>query len=102
MGGVNSAWFGYFRLLVVRGFLEARRQQEKLLLAVRATYAGCGGVMPCFHAGEGAVEALRGRFHPEMTQNQYSRFVNKLINASLDNWRTRAYDGYQKCCLGIL
>jgi hypothetical protein len=30
-------------------------------------------------------------------------FVNQeLINPSIDNWRTRWYDKYQYCCLGIL
>jgi hypothetical protein len=30
-------------------------------------------------------------------------FVNEeLINPSIDNWRTRWYDQYQYCCLGIL
>lgn len=26
----------------------------------------------------------------------------ELINPSIDNWRTRWYDKYQLCCLGIL
>ena len=48
------------------------------------------------------VEAMRQRFRPEMTQQQFSRFAASLIDGSLDNWRTGAYDCYQRCCLGIL
>ena len=102
MGGVSSAWFRYFRLLVVRGFQEARRHQSKLLLMVKATYLGVGGALPCFRAGGAAVEALRQRFRPEMSSSQYARFVAQLIDVSIGNWRTGAYDCYQKCCLGIL
>jgi hypothetical protein len=32
-----------------------------------------------------------------------AQFVNEeLINPSIDNWRTRWYDKYQMCCLGIM
>ena len=50
--------FGYFKLLVVRGMLEARRHQQKLLLSVRATFVGVGGQLPCFRAGEQTIEAM--------------------------------------------
>ena len=131
MGGIGSPWFRYFSTLVVRGFQvrwppmspsmsrrlspsptlrpsscsplqEARRHREKLLLIVHATYRGVHGQLPCFRAGEAAVEAMRQRFQPDMSQQQYARFAASLIDGSLDNWRTGAYDCYQRCCLGIL
>ena len=52
--------------------------------------------------GEAAIDAMRQRFQPSMTQQQYARFAAGLIDGSLDNWRTGAYDCYQRCCLGIL
>ena len=85
IGGVGSAWFRYFSTLVVRGFQEARRHMDKLLLIVRATYLGVGGKLPCFHAGEATVEAMRQRFHPEMSNQRYARFAAELIDGSIDN-----------------
>ena len=102
MGGIGSPWFRYFSTLVVRGFQEARRHMDKLLLIVQATYRGTGGNLPCFRAGAPAIEAMRTRFQPDMSNQAYARFAAGLIDASLDNWRTGAYDCYQRCCLGIL
>lgn len=125
MGGPGSQWFSYFRALIVRGFLEARRHKDKLLGTVRATYIGVGGALPCFQgestvadeyltsarlkswndlqlaAGEATVEAMAQRFQPSMTKDQYARFADSLVSLSFNNWRTRTYDCYQKCCLGI-
>jgi len=102
MGGPGSPWFSYFRALMVRGFLEARRHKDKLLRAVRATYVGVGGALPCFRAGEATIEAMAQRFQPAMSKDAYARFADSLVAESFNNWRTRTYDCYQKCCLGIL
>jgi len=102
MGGEQSSWFSHFRNLVVRGYLEARRHREKLLLSVIASFRGCGGSLPCFRAGESAIEAMRQRFQPKLNEGQAARFAANLIDESLDHWRTRGYDCYQRCCLGIL
>ena len=42
------------------------------------------------------------RFQPSMSRDQYARFAESLVAESFNNWRTRTYDCYQKCCLGIL
>jgi phosphatidylinositol 4-kinase len=36
-----------------------------------------------------------------MQKRQCVDFVDNLIDQSLDNWRTRWYDKYQRCTLGI-
>ena len=102
IGGVGSPWFRYFSMLVVRGFQEARKHREKLLLIVEAFYKGTRGSLPCFRAGRATIEQLEGRFHPEMSHQQYARHAAQLIDASIDHWRTNAYDCYQRCCLGIM
>ena len=48
------------------------------------------------------LAALEERFHPELSEREAARFAAGLVGASLDNWRTGAYDCYQRCCLGIL
>ena len=133
MGGRRSAWFTYFRVLLARGFLEARRHRHKLLDSVRAAYRGVGGALPCFLAGEAALQApafvvapcrgaranalprprthcpyaavsqaLEQRFQPQLTESQFARHVHELTNRALGHWTTSCYDGYQRCCLGIL
>ena len=81
---------------------ESRRHMEKLLLLVTAMFKGVHGALPCFRYGEATIEAMRSRFHPDLTEQQFARFAAGLIDGSLDNWRTGAYDCYQRCCLGIL
>ena len=102
MGGAGSPWFRYFSMLVVRGFQEARKHRDKILLIARATYRGTRGGLPCFRAGEATIDQLAERFKPEMSHQQYARFAAELIDASIDHWRTNFYDCYQRCCLGIL
>ena len=86
-------------LLVVADAASAG-QLDRFVASAQA--AGVGGQLPCFRAGEKAVDDMRQRYRPEMTQQQFSRFAASLIDGSLDNWRTGAYDCYQRCCLGIL
>eukprot|EP00962_Isochrysis_galbana_P052774 scaffold24255_cov62-Isochrysis_galbana.AAC.1 len=60
MGGTSSPWFGYFRLLVMRGFLEARRHRHELIRSVAAAHMATGGSLPCFRAGDAAVSFVLG------------------------------------------
>jgi len=101
MGGTSSPWFAYFRLLVVRAFLEARRHRDDLIRSVAAAHLATGGSLPCFRAGDATIEAMRQRFQPHLSDVQAARFAANLVSESLDHWRTRTYDCYQWCCLGI-
>jgi hypothetical protein len=44
---------------------------------------------------------MRQRFQPHLSDVQAARFAANLVSESLDHWRTRTYDCYQWCCLGI-
>ena len=68
---------------------------------MRATYVGVGGQLPCFRAGEAAIDAMRARFQNQMTTQQFAKFAGNLVHESFDHWRTRTYDAYQRCCVGI-
>jgi hypothetical protein len=48
------------------------------------------------------VSALRKRFHLHCTETQCVEVVLNLIADSLDAWRTRQYDYYQRVLNGIL
>ena len=58
--------------------------------------------LPCFHAGGRAtVDALRARFNPTLKNSACKEFVQSLIDTSINHWRTRWYDRYQRCCVGV-
>ena len=103
MGGVGSDLFAYFRMLVTRGFLEARAHVDEfiVLCAIHAKTSH----MPCFSGPTGAtaIEAMRSRFAMHLTSEaEVEKFVNGLIDSSIDNWRSRKYDRFQKIVSGIL
>jgi phosphatidylinositol 4-kinase len=58
--------------------------------------------LPCF-AGDpkGSVDRLAARFQPQLDINSCEDFVHELIDTSLDNWRTRWYDKYQRWFVGV-
>ena len=56
---------------------------------------------PVAGMGHGLMTAAE-KFQPSMGKEAYARFAESLISESFNNWRTRTYDCYQKCCLGIL
>lgn len=101
LGGTHAPLFRYFRYLVVRGFVEARRHQEKILQIVQTTLDFGGAKWPCFRAGQAAIDALRARFQPDMSMQQYTNHVINLVDQAEGSFRTRCYDGYQYCCQGV-
>ncbi len=44
---------------------------------------------------------LKARFQPDKTAEECVAFVHGLIEQSVDNWRTRLYDTYQRRLMGI-
>ena len=99
----RSATFRHFRYLCVRAFVAARAQYHKVTLLVEMALVGSAD-LPCFtrHGPRQTVSELVRRFRPDITsQFELSRFVNGLIDQSLDSWSTKWYDKYQRCCVGV-
>ncbi len=95
MEGPLSPYFRRFRELCVKTFLELRRQRHKIILLVEMVVNG-NETLACFgDRPQATVEALRQRFQPELNDRACADFVNGLIDQSLGNWRTRAYDMWQ-------
>eukprot|EP00743_Colponemidia_sp_Colp-15_P007427 GILK01008026.1.p1 GENE.GILK01008026.1~~GILK01008026.1.p1 ORF type:complete len:909 (+),score=167.22 GILK01008026.1:131-2857(+) len=67
MGGEDSQTFQYFRILLIRGFLEARKHCEKIILLVEMMQ---DSKMGCFQAGPATVQMLRDRFMTSLTETQ--------------------------------
>ncbi|CAM9118050.1 unnamed protein product [Phaeothamnion confervicola] len=102
MGGPRSFAFQRFRNLCVRAFLEARRNREKIITLVEVAIEGTPS-LPCFTSNPNAcVDELRRRFQPGKSVREVIDFVNAMIDDSLDNWRTRWYDKWQRMMQGLL
>ncbi|XVE83332.1 hypothetical protein DITRI_Ditri16bG0080400 [Diplodiscus trichospermus] len=97
--GVPSEFFDYFKVLCIQGFLTCRKHAERIILLIEMLQ---DSGFPCFKGGPRAIQNLRKRFHLSLTEEQCVSLVLSLISSSLDAWRTRQYDYYQRVLNGIL
>jgi len=101
MDGECSDEYEYFRTLVIRGFLEARKHMDRIMLPIRMMLNG--SKMPCFREGpDWVLQSLRDRFFTNLTEEACIEKVVDLIDSSVNNWRTIQYDNYQRMVNGIL
>lgn len=97
--GKASELFDYYKVLCIQGFLACRKHADRIILLVEMMQgSGC----PAFKAGPRCVHNLRKRFHLNLTETQCVEVVLGMISDSLDAWRTRQYDYYQRVLNGIL
>lgn len=87
------------QVLCIQGFLAARKHHERLLALARMM-AKSG--LPCLKAGDRAVRGMEKRLALGLTEVACVQVVLGLISDSLDAWRTRQYDAYQRVLNGIL
>ncbi|KAL9257749.1 Phosphatidylinositol 4-kinase beta 1-like protein [Drosera capensis] len=97
--GIPSEFFDYFKVLCIQGFLTCRKHAERIILLVEMLQ---DSGFPCFKGGLRTIQNLRKRFHLSLTEEQCVSLVLSLISSSLDAWRTRQYDYYQRVLNGIL
>lgn len=97
--GNPSEFFDYFKVLCIQGFLTCRKHAERVILLVEMLQ---DSGFPCFKGGPRTIQNLRKRFHLSLTEEQCVSLVLSLISSSLDAWRTRQYDYYQRVLNGIL
>ncbi|KAK6922825.1 Phosphatidylinositol 3-/4-kinase, catalytic domain [Dillenia turbinata] len=97
--GVPSEFFDYFKVLCIQGFLTCRKHAERIVLLVEMLQ---DSGFPCFKGGPRTIQNLRKRFHLSLTEEHCVSLVLSLISSSLDAWRTRQYDYYQRVLNGIL
>merc|ERR1712048_87902 len=101
MGGEeNSEMFDYFKILLIRGFLEARKHVRKFVLMAQIMLEG--SPMPCFLAGPAVVGQLEERFATKLKNEKCVEYVYHLIEESACNWRTVQYDKFQRITNDIL
>eukprot|EP01065_Artemidia_motanka_P003223 TRINITY_DN11539_c0_g1_i1.p1 TRINITY_DN11539_c0_g1~~TRINITY_DN11539_c0_g1_i1.p1 ORF type:complete len:763 (+),score=212.54 TRINITY_DN11539_c0_g1_i1:61-2349(+) len=112
MGGTNSDMFRYFRVLVYMAFQAARRNSDRIInmvemMFMKYTEGGQqvlkGPNFPCFGASpRQAIDELRNRFMRRMPDQQFAAWVRDAIDQSVDNWRARNYDRFQRWQNGII
>ncbi|ORC93768.1 putative phosphatidylinositol 4-kinase [Trypanosoma theileri] len=102
MGGVGSAAFNYFKVLMYQGMVAIRDRADEILALVSLMTPY--NTMPCFGSDPiAAVQQLRSRFRFDLeTEADFALYVKELIMGSVDNWRTRRYDQFQTLQNGIL
>lgn len=100
MGGVDSDMYNYFKILMLQGFLAARKNMDKCLQLVEIMQTG--SQLPCFNRGASTVRAMRERFHMNLTEEQLGSFIDELVETSMHSLTTKLYDGFQYLTNGIL
>merc|ERR1712194_236972 len=86
MEGEGSDSFNYFKVLIIRGYLEARQYAHQILLLVEVMMQGSN--MACFLGGPSCLVALRDRFMLEASERQCVEHAIGLIEESINNCRT--------------
>jgi hypothetical protein len=99
MGGEASSTFAKFKLLFLRGFLEARRHAHEFMLLVEVMTMGKGAGLACL--APTTLSALSRRFFLHLSDDEIVPAVMALVEESQENWRTQQYDYYQKIANGI-
>ncbi|PZC75976.1 phosphatidylinositol 4-kinase beta isoform X1 [Helicoverpa armigera] len=99
MDGENSDMFQYFKILILRGLIAARKHCDQIIHVVELMRMG--GQLACLRSSS-AVSSFRARFHLGRTEPQLQALVDKLVRDALNSLSTRLYDNYQYYTNGIL
>ncbi|XP_072939577.1 phosphatidylinositol 4-kinase beta isoform X2 [Epargyreus clarus] len=99
MDGESSDMFAYFKILILRGLIAARKHCEQIVHLVDTMRMG--GQLTCLRSSS-AVSSFRARFHLGKTEQQLEVLVDKLVKDALHSLSTRLYDNYQYYTNGIL
>ena len=92
-----------FRKLLKQGFLAVFKHRKKILILVEMMWCGNGRNLDCFEKGQEAIDELKLRLQPKgcTMKKDALQYVDKLIELSVDNWRTKWYDIFQYYVQGI-
>lgn len=61
-----------------------------------------GSKLLCFGNGPVTVQEMEKRFCLNLTEEQLEKFVNKMVENSMNSLTTKLYDGFQYFANGIL
>lgn len=100
MGGQGSDMFEYFKILILQGLIAARKHQDKLTSLVDIMRAG--SQLTCFTNSSSTVQAMKARFHLNLTEEQLHALVDTMVDQSIHSLTTKLYDNFQYFTNGIL
>ena len=100
LGGQDSDLFNYFKFLLLKGFLAARKHFERIKLIVEVMQLG--SQWPCFNRRAATVHDLQNRFFLNLTEEQLSKQIDGMIYQALRSLTTKLYDNYQYFTGGIM
>ena len=103
LGGTQGEYFDKFRKLLKQGFLAVFKHRKKIIILVEMMWCGNGRNLDCFEKGQEAIDALKLRLQPKgcTKKKDALKYVDTLIEQSVDNWRTKWYDIFQYYVQGI-
>ncbi|XP_078584761.1 phosphatidylinositol 4-kinase beta-like [Branchiostoma floridae x Branchiostoma japonicum] len=99
MGGLNGDMFKYYKILMLQGFIAARKHMDKVVQLIEIMQTG--SQLPCFKNGVSTVRGLRDRFHMNLTEEQLQLYVDSMVESSIHSLTTKLYDGFQYITNGI-
>eukprot|EP00584_Thalassiosira_punctigera_P016787 CAMPEP_0172560430 /NCGR_PEP_ID=MMETSP1067-20121228/88654_1 /TAXON_ID=265564 ORGANISM="Thalassiosira punctigera, Strain Tpunct2005C2" /NCGR_SAMPLE_ID=MMETSP1067 /ASSEMBLY_ACC=CAM_ASM_000444 /LENGTH=1363 /DNA_ID=CAMNT_0013350221 /DNA_START=178 /DNA_END=4266 /DNA_ORIENTATION=- len=89
MDGPDSRTFQKYRELCYKTFIELRKHCYQIILLVEMLVEG-NEDLACFRGRpDDAVRQLKERFRLDLNDNGIRKYVDSLIDESLENWRTR-------------
>jgi len=100
MGGPGGDMFEYFKILILQGLVAARKHQDKFTSLVDIIRAG--SQLPCFSNSSSTVQAMKSRFHLNLTEEQLHSLVDTMVDQSIHSLTTKLYDNFQYFTNGIL
>ena len=101
IGGVDSDEFKKFKKQFIDGFLAIRKETDLINLFI-SLFFQTNSDLPCFASSSEITEKIRGKFLCSCTnEDELVSFAESLITSSINSWRTKIYDSYQKFCVGI-
>ena len=103
LGGSGGKYFEKFRNLLKEGFMAIFKHRQKIIILVEMMWCGNGRNLECFEKGQEAIDELKLRLQPKGCKKKSDayKYVDKLIEQSVDNWRTKWYDIFQYYVQGI-
>ena len=103
MDGLDSDKFEFFKSLIVRGFIEIRKNLDELLSII--TIMSKDSNMPCFLRHDTLAKEITDRLtakNLEKTKrNEYYELAERLTTQSLNSFYTTKYDQFQRLTNGI-
>ncbi|EGR28337.1 phosphatidylinositol 4-kinase, putative [Ichthyophthirius multifiliis] len=97
MHGRDSEQFGYYKTLMVRGFMELKKHTKSFVNIIQIMMEQSN--LQCF--SEFDIVQFKERFGEKFTDKEFIEYVDRLIDFSCNRWSTNQYDKFQLLTNGI-